>query len=93
MMIAGFSLHEEMQILVQDGGFSRFEVLQFATRNSALFLGDSLGGTIQVGARADLLLVDANPLEDLATLMRPAGVMVHGKWLDRGRLAALIARR
>jgi hypothetical protein len=91
MMVAGFSLHEELQVLVDDGGFSRWEVLQFATRNAAQFLSDSLGGVIKPGARAELILVDANPLSDLATLKRPTGVLVYRKWLDRARLDALLA--
>ena len=93
MMVAGFSLHEELQVLVEDGGFSRYEVLQFATRNAARFLGDSLGGVVRVGARAELILVDANPMMDLSTLARPLGVLVAGRWLDRARLDSLMARR
>jgi hypothetical protein len=46
---------------------------------------------VRTGARADLLLVDANPLEDLKTLMRPSGVMVRGRWLDRRAVGALLA--
>jgi imidazolonepropionase-like amidohydrolase len=93
MMVAGFSLHEELQVLVEDGGFSRYDVLQFATRNAARFLGDSLGGVVRVGARAELILVDANPMMDLSTLARPRGVLVAGRWLDRARLDSLMARR
>jgi imidazolonepropionase-like amidohydrolase len=40
-------------------------------------------GTIAVGQRADLILLDGNPLEDLAHIERPAGVMVSGRWLPR----------
>ena len=90
MMVAGFSLHEEMQVLVEDGGFSRYEVLLAATRNAAQFLGDTLGGQVRAGARADLILVDGDPLRDLGTLKRPVGVMVGGRWLDRSRLDAML---
>jgi hypothetical protein len=90
MMVAGFSLHEEMQVLVDDGGLSRYEVLLAATRNAAQFLGDTLGGQIRAGARADLILVDGDPLRDLATLKRPLGVMAGGRWLDRSRLDAML---
>lgn len=93
MMIAGFSVHEELETLVADGGFSRYEALVSATRNPADFLGDSLGGRVQVGARADLLLVDANPLADLATLKQPRGVMIGGRWLDRAQLEAGLRSR
>jgi hypothetical protein len=90
MMAAGFSVHEEMQVLVEDGGLTRFEVLLAATRNAAQFLGDTLGGQVRAGARADLILVDGNPLHDLATLKRPAGVMIGGRWLDRAQLDAML---
>jgi hypothetical protein len=90
MMVAGFSLHEEMQVLVDDGGFSRYDVLLAGTRNPAQFLGDTLGGQVRTGARADLLLVDGNPLNDLATLKRPIGVMIGGRWLDRDGLDAIL---
>jgi hypothetical protein len=90
MMVAGFSLHEEMQVLVEDGGLSRYEVLLAATRNAAQFLGDTLGGQVRAGARADLILVDGDPLRDLGTLKRPVGVMVGGRWLDRSRLDAML---
>jgi imidazolonepropionase-like amidohydrolase len=93
MMIAGFSVHEELETLIADGGFSRYEALASATRNPADFLGDSLGGRVQVGARADLVLVDANPLADLAALKHPRGVMIGGRWLDRGQLEALLRSR
>jgi imidazolonepropionase-like amidohydrolase len=83
LMVAGFSVHDELEALVRDGGFSAYEALLAATRNVADFLGDSTGGRVAVGARADLVLVDASPLTDLATLRQPHGVMVAGRWLER----------
>jgi len=88
LMVAGFSVHDEFDALVRDGGFSRYEALLAATRNAAEFLGDADGGEVRVGARADLLLVDTNPLDGLATLRQPVGVMVGGRWVDRTALAA-----
>ena len=90
MMVAGFSVHEEMQVLVDDGGFSRYDVLLAATRSAAEFLGDTLGGQVRTGARADLLLVDGNPLNEFGTLKRPLGVMIGGRWLDRDRLDTML---
>jgi hypothetical protein len=86
LMVAGFSVHEEMAALVRLGGFTPYEVLLQATSNAAEFMGDSLGGRIVAGAPANLVLVRANPLADLALLERPVGVMVRGRWLDRAEL-------
>src|SRR5687767_1267012 len=91
MMIAGFSLHEEMQTLVRDGGFTTFEAIRAATRNAAEFLGDTTAGRVTVGAPADLVLADGNPLADVAALERPVGVMVRGRWFDRAALDRLLA--
>jgi imidazolonepropionase-like amidohydrolase len=67
-------------------------VLRTATVNTARFLGrEHEFGTIEVGARADLLLVDASPLDDLATLRRPRGVMLRGRWLTRQHLDDMLA--
>jgi imidazolonepropionase-like amidohydrolase len=92
LMIPGFSVHEEMDMLVKHAGFTRLDVLMAATRNAAEFLGDSTAGRVEVGARGDLLLVDGNPLEDLETLRSPAGVLVNGHWLDRAALTSGLSR-
>jgi hypothetical protein len=91
LMIAGFSVHDELATLVADGGLSPWDALRAATRDAAEFLGDSTGGVVRVGARADLLLVDGDPLADLSTLRRPRGVMVGGRWHDRAALDAGLA--
>ena len=62
-------------------GLTNYEVLSAATRNAGEYLGDSGIGVIRAGAHADLLLVNASPLQDLATLRTPAGVMLRGQWL------------
>lgn len=90
LMVAGFSVHEELEALVRDGGLTRYKALVAATRNAYEFLGHDTGGRVQPGARADLLLVDANPLENLGTLRTPRGVMVAGRWLDRSELVAAL---
>ena len=82
----GTSLHRELQLL-QESGLSPYEVIHAATVAPAIFLKkDTEFGTIAVGTRADLLLVDGNPLENLARLGDPAGLMVRGRWLDREQL-------
>jgi imidazolonepropionase-like amidohydrolase len=86
----GTSMHRELALLVASG-LSLYEALRAATVNPARFLGkESEFGTIAAGKRADLLLVDANPLENLATLKSPAGVMVRGKWLPAADLRRMM---
>ena len=84
---AGSSLHEELAEL-SAAGLTNEEVLAAATRSAGQYLGDPTLGVIAVGARADLLLVNENPLENLATLRNPAGVMLNGKWISWERRRA-----
>jgi hypothetical protein len=87
----GSSLHDELSLLVE-AGLQPVEAIQAATSSSANFLGhaDSLG-TIEVGKLADLLLLDADPLEDIRNTQRIAAVIFDGKLLDRNDLDALLA--
>jgi hypothetical protein len=87
----GSSLHEELAQLVQ-AGLTPTEALQTATRNPAEFLGrlDSQG-TIAVGKNADLLLLDANPLDDIYNTQKISAVVLRGKLLDRSALDNLLA--
>ena len=86
----GFSLHEEMQLLVR-AGFTPLEALQCATRNPAEYLGKlSEMGTLEKGKVADLVLLDANPLDDIANTQRIAGVVVTGRYLSRAELDRLL---
>jgi cytosine/adenosine deaminase-related metal-dependent hydrolase len=86
----GTSMHRELALLVASG-LSPYEALRAATVNPARFLDkESEFGTITAGKRADLLLVEANPLENLETLKAPIGVMVRGKWLTAADLRRLL---
>jgi len=88
----GFSLHDELGLLVQ-AGLTPMEALQTATRNPAEYLGalDSLG-TVENGKIADLVLLDANPLEDIGNTKKIAAVVVGGKLLDKTRLEEMLAQ-
>jgi imidazolonepropionase-like amidohydrolase len=86
----GFSLHEELQRFVA-AGFTPMEALQTATLNPAKFLGmeDRLG-TIEKGKLADLVLLDANPLDDIRNTQRIAAVIVNGRYLSRAELDKML---
>lgn len=91
-VVAGFSVHREMQHLAR-AGLSSYEVLQAATANAAACLGlEGEIGTVEAGKRADLLLVDRDPLTDLGVLARPRGVMARGRWFDREACDRMLER-
>jgi imidazolonepropionase-like amidohydrolase len=90
-VVPGASAHYELRELVA-AGLSPFEALRAATANPALVLGvPGEVGIVVPGARADLLLLDANPLEDVGNSERLAGVMVRGRWLPAAELLRMRA--
>ncbi len=89
----GFSLHGELESLVRNAGLTPADALRAATVSPAEFFGlERELGSIRPGYRADLVLLDANPLEDIRRTERVAGVMRDGKWLDRRALDGLLER-
>jgi len=87
----GFSLHEDLASLVQ-AGLTPMQALQAATRSPAKFLGKlQTQGTIEPGKAADLVLLDANPLDDIHNTQKIHAVIVRGKLFDRAALDALLA--
>ncbi len=88
--VPGFSIHRELAALVASG-LTPYQALATGTRDVAVFTGtlDSTG-TIEVGKRADLLLLDANPLHDIANTSRITGVMLGGRWLSRTELERML---
>jgi tetratricopeptide (TPR) repeat protein len=88
----GFSLHNELSLFVQ-AGLTPLEALQTATYNAAEFLGqlDSLG-TVEAGKIADLVLLDANPLEDISNTRKISAVVVGGKYYPRASLDEMLER-
>ena len=89
-LVPGFATHREMQSLAE-AGLSNYAVLEAATRNGAESLG-MLGefGIVERGKRADLLLLDANPLDSISNAKRIAGIMVRGKWLAKNDLQKML---
>ncbi|MBV8052825.1 MAG: amidohydrolase family protein, partial [Acidobacteriaceae bacterium] len=86
----GFSLHEELAIFVQ-AGFTPMEALQTATRNPAEFLGRlSEMGTVEEGKVADLVLLDANPLDDIHNTRKIHAVVLAGRYFSRGDLDEML---
>lgn len=83
--VPGFALHHEL--LIMGEVMSPFEVLASGTRNVSEYVAASLGadsdfGTVAVGQRADLILVEGNPLDRLGDVANLAGVMVSGRWIS-----------
>ena len=86
VMVPGFSLHDELETMA-DVGLSPYDVLRTSTYNPALYLGELQEfGTIEVGKRADLVLLEANPLEDITNTRQIAGTMVRGRYYSRADL-------
>ena len=85
-VIPGFAMQDELNDLVA-AGMKPYDVLRAATVNAAVFLGvEARTGTVAAGKRADLLLLDANPLEDISNVSRRSGVMLHGRWFSEDEL-------
>lgn len=90
--VPGFAIHHELKFLV-DAGLTPFAALQTGTVNAArFFAADRIFGAVRVGLEADLVLLDANPLDDIASSRRVHGVMLRGRWLPRTELDALLKR-
>jgi imidazolonepropionase-like amidohydrolase len=87
----GLILHDELALFVQ-AGLSPFDALKTATLNPAKFMRREKDlGTIERGKLADLILLDANPLEDIKNTKRIAAVMVNGKYLTKEVLEKMMA--
>jgi hypothetical protein len=92
--VPGFSAHRELGALVA-AGLTPYQALRTGTVDVAKFLGeDGRSGVVRVGARADLLLLDASPLDTIANSLRINGVVVNGRWIgpaERGRMLEALA--
>ena len=87
----GFSLHDELELLVS-AGFTPLDALRSATVGPARFFGiQSSSGTIAKGKVADLILLDADPLENVTNLRKIAAVVANGRYFDRETLNKMLA--
>lgn len=88
--VPGFSIHREMRIMA-DAGMTPFEILASGTRNAAEHFSSDEFGLVEVGRRGDLILLEANPLDDVANMAERAGVMVRGRWMPESEIQARLA--
>jgi imidazolonepropionase-like amidohydrolase len=85
----GFSLHQELDLLAQ-AGLTNMQTLQTATRNAGEYLALADTGTIETGKRADLVLLDANPLEKVSNTQKIRAVVLNGRYFSRADLDGLL---
>ncbi|HKR14373.1 MAG TPA: amidohydrolase family protein, partial [Pyrinomonadaceae bacterium] len=93
-LVPGFATHRELESFVE-AGLTPYQTLEAATRNPAEYFAETMKtqrdfGTVETGLRADLLLLDANPLQSVANLSKRAGVMVRGRWLPESELRKML---
>ncbi len=92
-IVPGASIHDELNILIKNG-FSPYEAIATGTVNASKVVeamtGNNDFGTIEVGKRADFILVDKNPLENILHIRNPRGVMAAGQWYEQSYLKAIV---
>lgn len=89
--VPGFSVHREMK-QVAAAGLTPYQVLVSGTKNVGEYFGAAREfGTIEAGKRADLVMLDANPLSNIANTTRISGVMLRGQWIDKAAIAQRLA--
>jgi imidazolonepropionase-like amidohydrolase len=90
-IIPGFSLHDELANFVE-AGFTPMEALQTATSNPALFLERDDIGAVKPGGVADLVLLAANPLNNIQNTKKITAVVINGRFLDRPALDHMLTQ-
>lgn len=92
-LVPGFSLHGELLAMV-DAGLTPYEAITTSTVNASKVVEQMIGiddfGTIEVGKRADLILIGGNPLENATNIQDILGVMAAGRWYSRETLDEMI---
>jgi imidazolonepropionase-like amidohydrolase len=91
-VVPGFSLADELELYVK-AGLSPVEAIRTATYNAALFLGRERDfGTIESGKLADMVLLDANPLNDIRNIRKISALVYDGAYYDRAALDAMLGK-
>ena len=90
--VPGFSTHQELQYLV-DAGLTPYEALKTGTMNVGVFYQKpNEMGVIKEGAYGDVVLVNANPLENIANTQKIEGVLVGNRWMNRAALDDMLKK-
>lgn len=89
-VLPGVSLHEELGYYVETT-MTPYEALRTATTNAATFLEDDLSGTIKVGNKADLILLESNPLIAIESTEKILGVMKDGHWISSEKIDEVLS--
>ena len=93
LVYPGFALHEELRLLVEDAGLTPLEALWSATVGPARFAGlQETLGSVTPGRIADLVLLSANPLDNIRNTRRVSAVIQGGRVFSRANLDALLAK-
>lgn len=89
-LVPGFSIHKELELMVE-AGLSPYEALRTGTVNVASYLGKAeTEGTIAVGKRADFILLEENPLNEISHTRNVKGVFTQGNWYSDSELASML---
>src|SRR5262245_36957036 len=84
--VPGYSIHREMALMVKCG-FTPYQIIHSGTKNvGEYFKSKDNFGTVEAGKRADLILVEGNPLKDVTNIAKRAGVMLRGQWLPESEI-------
>lgn len=89
--VPGFSIHRELS-LMRECGISAYEIIRSGTKNVGDYFKDKDEfGTIAIGKRADLILINGDPLQDISNIAKRTGVMVRGRWLPEEEIQKRLA--
>jgi len=89
-LVPGFSAHRELELMVE-AGLTPYQALKTGTVNVAAYLEESdIAGSVEIGKRADFILLNENPLVDIANTRSVHGVYTHGTWHTQSELNAML---